>query len=156
MSINIRKAEKEDLPEVLEMIKELAVYEKAPDEVTVTLEELREDGFGEKPVYEVYIAEEDRIVKGMAFFFYSYSTWKGKCIYLEDIIVKEQYRGKGIGEKLFDALIERCKQDNANRLMWQVLDWNTQAIEFYRKKYDAEVDAGWLNCKLTKKQIEGD
>jgi len=90
----------------------------------------------------------------MAFFFYSYSTWKGKCIYLEDIIVKEQYRGKGIGEKLFDALIERCKKDNAKRLMWQVLDWNTPAIEFYKKKYNAHVDGGWLNCKLTKEEID--
>jgi GNAT superfamily N-acetyltransferase len=150
--IRLRYGRKEDLPAVVEMIKELAVYERAPREVTVTLEDLETDGFGEHPIYEVILAEYDGMIAGMAFYFYAYSTWKGKCIYLEDIIVRESLRGIGIGKYLFDAVVMKCKEVNAKRLMWQVLDWNEPAINFYHK-YDAVLDPEWVNGKLTAEQI---
>ena len=153
MSITLRYAIKTDLPEVLALIRELATYERAPEEVTVTLEELQRDGFGDKPIYEIILAEEKGAIAGMAFYFYAYSTWKGKCVFLEDIIVKKPLRGKGIGRLLFDAVVLKCKQVNARRLMWQVLDWNEPAINFYHK-YDAVLDPTWVNGKLTAKQIK--
>ncbi|MFH0896118.1 MAG: GNAT family N-acetyltransferase [Bacteroidota bacterium] len=152
MNIQLRRAEEKDLPEVLSLIQELATYERAPKEVTVSLEDLRRDGFGENPIFEIILAEENNDVLGMAFYFFSYSTWKGKCIYLEDIIVREALRGKGIGKVLFEAVIERCKEVDARRFQWQVLDWNEPAINFY-KKYNASIDPTWLTCRLTKEQI---
>ena len=152
MNINLRKANETDLPAVLDLIKELALYEKAPDEVTVTLNDLRNDGFGKNPIYEIILAEVNNEILGMAFYFYAYSTWKGKCIYLEDIIVREAYRGKKIGKLLFEAVIMKCKEVKAKRMMWQVLDWNTPAINFY-KKYNASLDQSWVNGRLTEKQI---
>ena len=153
MSIKLRYAIKTDLPEVLTLIHELATYERAPEEVTVTLQELERDGFDDKPIYEIILAEENGIIAGMAFYYYAYSTWKGKCLFLEDIIVKESLRGKGIGRSLFDAVVLKCKEVNARRMMWQVLDWNEPAINFYRK-YDAVLDPTWVNGKLTTKQIQ--
>ncbi len=153
MSITLRYAVKTDLPEVLALIRELATYERAPEEVTVTIEELERDGFGDKPIYEIILAEENGEIAGMAFYFYAYSTWKGKCVFLEDIIVKESLRGRGIGRALFDAVVLKCKEENARRMMWQVLDWNEPAINFYRK-YDAILDPTWVNGKLTAKQIQ--
>jgi len=153
MSIKLRYAIKTDLPEVLALIRELATYERAPEEVTVTLEELEGDGFCDKPIYEIILAEENGAIAGMAFYFYAYSTWKGKCVFLEDIIVKESLRGMGIGRLLFDAVVLKCKQVNAHRMMWQVLDWNEPAINFYHK-YDAVLDPSWVNGKLTAKQIQ--
>ncbi|MBT4727002.1 MAG: GNAT family N-acetyltransferase [Bacteroidetes bacterium] len=155
MKIIIRKANKADLPEVLNLIKELALYEKAPDEVTITIEELEKDGFGDQPMYEVILAESDEEeIIGMSFYYYAYSTWKGKCLYLEDIIVKEEFRGKGIGKQLFDATVLKAKEVKAKRMMWQVLDWNTPAIEFYKQKYKAEISSEWLNGRLTEEQIQ--
>jgi GNAT superfamily N-acetyltransferase len=153
MNIILRKAKETDLPVVLNLIKELATYEKAPNEVTVTLEELKKDGFGNNPIFEIILAEENNEVLGMAFYFYSYSTWKGKCIYLEDIIVKEKYRGKKIGKLLFEAVIMKCKETGAKRMQWQVLDWNTPAINFY-KKYNALLDQTWMNGRMTEEQIK--
>ncbi len=152
MSIKLRNATKADLPEVLALIQELATYERAPQEVTVTLEDLETDGFGAKPIYTIILAEENEQISGMAFYYYAYSTWKGKCIFLEDIIVKEPLRGKGIGKLLFDAVVLKCKEENAARLMWQVLDWNEPAINFYNK-YNAVLDPTWVNGKLTAEQI---
>ncbi|HNW97165.1 MAG TPA: GNAT family N-acetyltransferase [Bacteroidales bacterium] len=152
MNIKLRKANESDLPEVFDLIKELALYEKAPDEVTVTLNDLKNDGFGKNPIYEIILAEVNNEILGMAFYFYAYSTWKGKCIYLEDIIVREAYRGKKIGKLLFEAVIMKCKEVKARRMMWQVLDWNTPAINFY-KKYNASLDQSWVNGRLTEKQI---
>lgn len=152
MNINLRKANETDLPAVLDLIKELALYEKAPDEVTVTLNDLKNDGFGKNPIYEIILAEVNNEILGMAFYFYAYSTWKGKCIYLEDIIVREAHRGKKIGKLLFEAVILKCKEVKAKRMMWQVLDWNTPAINFY-KKYNASLDQSWVNGRLTEKQI---
>lgn len=152
MEIKLRYAKKNDLPEVLSLIKELATYERAPEEATVTLQDLEKDGFGEKPIFEVILATQNNEIVGMAFYFFAYSTWKGKCIYLEDIIIRESKRGQGIGRILFDAVVMKCKEVNAKRLMWQVLDWNESAIGFY-KKYNAVLDPTWVNGKLTADQI---
>jgi GNAT superfamily N-acetyltransferase len=131
----------------MELVTELAIYEKAPDDVTVTLEHFSESGFGEKPVWWSFVAEEDGVIHGFALYYIRYSTWKGQAMYLEDIIVTESMRGKKIGKLLFDRLIEEAKEKKFNRIIWQVLDWNEPAINFY-KKYDAYFDAGWLNCSI--------
>lgn len=153
MDIKLRKAVQPDLPVVLSLIKELATFEKAPNEVTITIDDLKKDGFSDNPIFEIILAENEKEVLGMAFYYYSYSTWKGKCIYLEDIIVKEAYRSKKIGKLLFEAIIMKCKETGAKRMQWQVLDWNTPAIVFY-KKYNASVDNTWMNGRLTQEQIQ--
>lgn len=147
MSIKIRRAVKEDCPRLLELVKELAVYERAPDEVTVTLEHFSESGFGNKPVWWAFVAEEEGIVQGFALYYIRYSTWKGQAMYLEDILVTEKMRGKKIGSLLFDRLIEEAREKKFNRIIWQVLEWNEPAINFY-KKYNASIDPEWLNCSL--------
>lgn len=152
MNIIIRKGKKEDLPAVLELIKELALYEKAPQEVITTVASMKKDGFGDRPYFEFIVAEFDGEIVGMALYFFSYSTWKGRAIYLEDIIVTKLHRRKDIGKKLFDSVVEHAKQTGAKRLAWQVLDWNQPAIEFY-KKINAELDGEWINGRLNEKQI---
>ena len=147
MSITIRRAIKEDCPRLLELITELAIYEKAPDDVTVTLEHFTESGFGKSPVWWAFVAEEDGIIHGFALYYIRYSTWKGQAMYLEDIIVTEAMRGKKIGKLLFDQLIEEAKEKKFNRIIWQVLKWNEPAINFY-KKYNAELDGDWFNCSI--------
>ena len=147
MNINIRRAVKEDCPRLLELIQELAVYEKAPDEVTVTLEHFEASGFGEKPVWWAFVAEENGIVTGFALYYIRYSTWKGQRMYLEDILVTENSRGKGLGKLLMDRLIEEAKEKRFNAIVWQVLEWNEPAINFY-KKYNADFDPEWINCSL--------
>ena len=137
---------------MLNLIRELAVYEKAPDAVTVTVEKLAEDGFGNHPFFHVILAILEGKTVGMAFYYYSYSTWEGKCIFLEDIIVKQDYRRKGIGGALFSDIIRISREENVARLMWQVLDWNEPAICFYRK-YNAKFDPTWINVKLIKDQF---
>lgn len=147
MDIKIRRAAKEDCPRLLELVKELAVYEKAPNEVTVTLAHFEESGFGEKPVWWAFVAESDGLILGFALYYIRYSTWKGQAMYLEDIIVTEKMRGKKIGTLLFDRLIEEAKEKNFNRIIWQVLEWNEPAINFY-KKYNASFDPEWINCSI--------
>ncbi len=147
MGITIRRAVKEDCPRLLELIKELAVYEKAPDEVTVTLAHFTESGFGEKPVWWAFVAEENGIISGFALYYIRYSTWKGQAMYLEDILVTEAARGKGIGKLLFDRLMEEAREKKFNRIIWQVLEWNEPAINFYRK-YHAQFDGEWLNVSI--------
>jgi len=147
MGITIRRAVKEDCPRLLELVKELAVYEKAPDEVTVTLAHFAESGFGEKPVWWAFAAEENGIVLGFALYYIRYSTWKGQAMYLEDILVTESARGKGIGNLFFGRLIDEEKKKGLKRIVWQVLDWNDPAINFY-KKYNAKFDAEWVNCSI--------
>lgn len=150
----VRKGTREDVPRVLELIKELATYEKAPNEVTITLYELLEDGFGTNPIYGLFVAELNNKVEGIALYYEKYSTWKGRCLFLEDIIVTEKLRGQGIGGKLFEAVIKVAKDRNAARMEWQVLDWNEPAINFY-KKYDADLDGEWLNGKFTREALQG-
>jgi GNAT superfamily N-acetyltransferase len=147
MAITVRRAVKEDCPRLLELVKELAVYEKAPDEVTVTLDHFIESGFGEKPVWWAFVAEENGTVYGFALYYIRYSTWKGQAMYLEDILVTESARGKGIGKLLFDQLIEEAREKGLKRMVWQVLDWNEPAINFYNK-YKADFDGEWLNGSL--------
>jgi GNAT superfamily N-acetyltransferase len=147
MNIKIRKAVKEDCPRLLELITELAVYEKAPDDVTVTMEHFIESGFGKNPVWWAFIAEVDGRVEGFALYYIRYSTWKGQAMYLEDIIVTESMRGKKLGKLLFNRLIEEAKEQKWTRIIWQVLNWNEPAINFY-KKYNAGFDDEWVNCSL--------
>lgn len=151
--MDIRKGTKQDLPQALQLIHELAEYEKAAHEVEVTLEQLVEDGFGENPVYEFFVAVEKNEIKGIALFYYRYSTWKGKAIYLEDLVVKESERGKGYGQLLLDAIIHEAKRTNSKQVRWQVLDWNKPAIKFY-EKLGASLDDEWINCTLSAEQIE--
>jgi GNAT superfamily N-acetyltransferase len=153
MKISLRKAVKTDIPEILSLIRELALYERAPEEVTITAEDLEKDGFGSNPIFEVLLAYDNEQLLGMAFYYYSYSTWKGKCLYLEDIIVKEQFRGNKVGKTLFESVIKKAKEVNAKRMHWQVLDWNEPAINFYQK-YSAVLDNTWVNGKLTESQIK--
>ncbi len=152
MNITLRYATIEDCPRLLELITELAVYEKEPDAVTVTLAEFEDAGFGEQPVWKAYVAEENGIIEGFALFYTRYSTWKGCRLYLEDFIVTEESRGKGIGKLLFDKVIEESKNGNYNGMVWQVLDWNEPALNFY-SKYAAGIDSGWLNASLSKEQV---
>jgi len=145
--ITVRNAVENDCPRMLELIRELAVYERAPDAVTATLEHFIESGFGEKPVWWAFVAEENKIIVGFALYYIRYSTWKGQRMYLEDIIVTESARGKGIGKLLFDELLIEARQRNMSGLAWQVLDWNEPAINFY-KKYNAKMESEWLNGSL--------
>ena len=153
METTIREGIKEDLPAVLRLIKELADFEKSLDEVTITLEDLENDGFGDRPWFWFLVAEENNEIIGLSFYWIRYSTWKGKFLFLEDFVIKQEYKRQGIGSKLFEETIKICKEENLNGMIWQVLGWNSTAIDFY-KKYDAEISSDWLNGKLTKKQIE--
>jgi GNAT superfamily N-acetyltransferase len=150
--MNIRIAIKQDCQRLLELVNELAVFEKAPEEVTVTLAEMEEAGFGENPVWKAFVAEIDGLIVGFALYYIRYSTWKGCRLYLEDFLVTENYRGKGIGKLLFDTVVKEAKELKFNGMSWQVLDWNQPAINFYNK-YEAGLEAGWLNASLSKDQL---
>ena len=129
----IRKATKKDMQSVLELIQELAIFEKEPDAVIVTVDDLVRDGFSENPLFQCFVAEEENNITGMALFYYRYSTWKGKTIHLEDLIVKESKRGTGAGFALYKEIIKQGKAENVRRIEWNVLDWNIAAIDFYEK-----------------------
>ena len=148
MDIKIRRAVKEDCSRMMELIQELAVYEKEPDSVTVSFDHFVDCGFGEKPIWWAYVAEADGMVEGFALWYIRYSTWKGTRLYLEDLLVTEEMRGQGIGKLLFDKLIEECKAKKYSGMMWQVLDWNEPAINFYKKYPEVNFDEGWVNCSL--------
>ena len=132
---------------MLELVNELAVYEHAPHEVTVSLKHFEESGFGNNPVYWAFVAEVDNTIVAFALYYVRYSTWKGQRMYLEDILVTEEYRGKKIGQLLMDRLIIEAKEKNFTGIAWQVLEWNEPAINFY-KKYSAGFDAEWINCNI--------
>lgn len=151
----IREGKKEDLPAVFALIQELAAYEKAADEVSNTIEKMEEDGFGSHPVYEFYVLmlENSEEIIGTAIYYYRYSTWKGKRLYLEDYIVTESERGKGAGKLLFTKVMGKALEEDCTGMMWQVLDWNDPAINFY-KKFNASIESGWYNCHLQSKEIK--
>ena len=151
MNIQIRKARKEDCESMMELIHELAVYEKAPEEVTVDFNHFVESGFGEKPVWWAFVAEIENEVVGFALYYIRYSTWKGQRLYLEDILVNECWRGKGIGKLLFNKLIEEAKEKKLNGMVWQVLEWNEPAINFYKKYQGVRFEGEWVNCSLEMK-----
>ncbi len=138
----IRKATKNDMPSVLELIQELATFEKEPDAVVVTVDDLIRDGFSENPLFQCFVAEVENEIIGMALYYYRYSTWKGKTIHLEDLIVKENKRGTGAGFALYKEIIKQGKAKNVRRIEWNVLDWNTPAIDFYEKS-GAKVLGDW-------------
>jgi len=156
MQIRIRKAVKEDCARMMELIHELAVYEKEPEAVTVSFDHFVQSGFGDNPVWEAIVAEispspaeEGRAeVVGFALWYIRYSTWKGQRLYLEDFLVSEKMRGHGIGKLLFDKLLEECKEKGYSGMAWQVLDWNEPAINFYKKYPNVSIDKGWLNCSI--------
>jgi len=152
MNVAIREARLADCSRILELINELAVYERAPEEVTVTLAEFEDAGFGQKPVWKAFVAELDETIVGFALYYVRYSTWKGCRLYLEDFIVTDSHRGKGIGKQLFDTIVLEAHEKGFNGMTWQVLDWNEPALNFY-KKYEAGVEAGWLNGSLSKQQL---
>ena len=153
MSITVRKGTPNDLNQAFELVQELAEYEKALHEVENSVERMMEDGFGKKPIFEFFVAEENGKIEGVAIFYYRYSTWKGKAIFLEDLVVRKAKRGAGIGKKLLDAIVQEAKDVNARQVMWQGLDWNEPAINFY-KKLGTDLDESWINCKLEFKQIQ--
>jgi GNAT superfamily N-acetyltransferase len=152
--ITLRLAQKQDCPRLMELIHELALFERAPEEVTVTLAEFEEAGFGSKPVWKAYVAEADGLIIGMALYYIRYSTWKGQRLYLEDLIVTESWRGKGAGKLLFNRMVQEAHELGFNGMSWQVLDWNEPAIKFYNS-YEAGIEAGWLNASLSKEQLVG-
>jgi GNAT superfamily N-acetyltransferase len=148
MEIKIRRAEKKDCQAMMQLINELAIYEKAPEEVTVNFDHFVESGFGENPVWWAFVAEVDQKLVGFALYYIRYSTWKGQRLYLEDILVNEPFRGKGIGKLLFDRLLKEVKEKNYSGMVWQVLDWNEPAINFYKKYDGVSFDNQWVNCSL--------
>jgi GNAT superfamily N-acetyltransferase len=147
--INIRKGKSKDYPKILDLIKELALFEKAPEEVTNTVERMNK----EEHLFELFVAEKNGDIIGMALYFFAYFTWKGKSLYLDDLYVKKEYRGSGIGSKLLRKIFEVAEKEQVDRLRWQVLDWNEPAIELY-DKIDAKLDSEWINCDFNKEGIK--
>ncbi|ALR30908.1 MULTISPECIES: GNAT family N-acetyltransferase [Chryseobacterium] len=143
----IRRAVQEDCAPMLELIKELADYEKALHEVTLTLEQFIEDGFGKSPVWGAFVAEFNGEIVGISLYYDRYSTWKGRRLYLEDLVVTENLRGKQIGKKLFEATLEHGKSNHYSGMVLQVLNWNEPAINFY-KKYNLKFDDEWFNVSI--------
>ncbi len=149
----IRQGIKEDLPRALELIRELAQFENASNEVINDVQLMEKDGFGSNPVFGFFVAQEDDLIVGISLYYYRYSTWKGRRLYLEDIIVTEAFRGRGIGKLLFERTMLKAVHDGCSGMAWQVLDWNEVAIKFY-SSYVARLDGEWINCSLEKNEIE--
>ena len=149
----IRKGRKEDLENALDLIKELAVYENALHEVKNSVEEMTQDGFGANPVFDFFVAENSEGIIGMSLYYYRYSTWKGKILYIEDLVVKEKHRRSGAGTLLMEASIQEAKKQNCNGVQWQVLDWNEPAIKFY-EKYNPVKDPEWVNFRIDKDHLD--
>lgn len=152
MNLSIRESVKADCPRLLELIAELALFEKAPEEVTVTLAEFEDAGFGKQPIWKAFVAETDGFIVGFALYYIRYSTWKGCRMYLEDLIITEAYRSRGIGTLLIKTLVKEASEKGFSGMLWQVLDWNEPAIGFY-KKLNASFDGSWINVSLSKEQF---
>ncbi|WP_022825296.1 GNAT family N-acetyltransferase [Hymenobacter norwichensis] len=154
MSTIIRRGREADLPQVLALIQELAEYERAPQEVTNTLADMQRDGFGPDSIFKFFVAEQEAGgIVGIALYYTAYSTWKGRMLFLEDLVVAEATRGTGVGKRLFDAVVAEARHTGANRMKWQVLNWNEPAIGFY-KRVGANLDPEWLNGNLTAEQLQ--
>nr|WP_315195084.1 GNAT family N-acetyltransferase [uncultured Flavobacterium sp.] len=151
--MKIRKGQKEDMNGVLALIQELAAFEKEPDAVLITADDLIRDGFGDKPLFEVFVAEAEKEIVGIALYYYRYSTWKGKTIHLEDLVVKESMRGTGLGYALYSEIIKQGQKDKVRRIEWNVLDWNTPAIDFYEKS-GANILEDWRVVQMDKTAID--
>lgn len=152
MEFFVRRAVKADCPRLMQLVVELAVFEKEPDAVTVSPQHFEESGFGENPVWWAFVActtdpSGVETIHGFALYYIRYSTWKGQRLYLEDLIVTEEMRGKGLGKLLFDRVLRETREKKFSGMVWQVLDWNEPAIDFY-KKYGAKLDQGWINCSV--------
>ena len=145
--VEIRKGRKEDLPAALDLIRELAVFERAGDQVETTVQSMEKDGFGPDSLFEFFVAQKDDDIVGISLYYFRYSTWKGRRLYLEDLIVSEDHRGEGIGKLLFEATGREAVYRDCTGMVWQVLNWNEDAIKFY-ESYGAELDGGWLNCSI--------
>lgn len=151
--MKLRTAQQSDMAAVHELVRELAFYEKALDEVSATIEDYERDGFGVQDLFKVLLAEDENgQLMGIAFYYYGYSTWKGKMLYLEDLVVREAYRRSGIGALLFEKIVSIAHQNHARQMRWQVIDWNEPAIKFYRK-YEAELDPEWINGRINEAQL---
>ena len=150
--MNIRKGNPEDMEAVLGLIKELAVFENESNAVVITTEDLVRDGFSASPSFQVFVAEVAAQIVGIALYYYRYSTWKGKTIHLEDLVVKENMRGSGVGFALYSEIIKQGKKDNVRRIEWNVLDWNTPAIDFY-KKSGAKIVDDWKVVQMDEQAI---
>ncbi len=153
MDIVLREATANDMPQVRKLVEGLALFEKAPEEVTVSLNEFINDGFGDNPFYKCTVAESNNKIIGFCLYYVAYSTWKGRIVYLDDLFVNEEYRKHGIGKKLIDSVIYYAKEIQANQVRWSVLEWNENAINFY-KKLGVAFDAEWIQCKMNKEQIK--
>ncbi len=141
------------MPATLQLIRELAVYEREPDAVKTTVQSMEADGFGPNKVFDLWVCELGGEIVGIALTYIRYSTWNGRCLYLEDLVVSEQHRGKGYGALLFEQLMRETRDQGYSQMQWQVLDWNEPALNFYRK-YNALLDEEWINGVLTAKDIE--
>lgn len=150
--MNIRKGEKKDMKAVLDLIRELAAFEKEPNAVEVSAADLERDGFGNYPLFHTFVAEVDEQIVGIALYYYRYSTWKGKTIHLEDLIVTEKMRGSGLGFALYSKILEQGKKDKVRRIEWAVLDWNRPAIDFYIKS-GAKILDDWRVVQMDEKGI---
>ncbi|GAB3165244.1 GNAT family N-acetyltransferase [Telluribacter humicola] len=145
MNVITRQGTRHDIPSVFELVKELAIYEKALDQIANTPDRMAQD-YDDK-LYDFFVAEADGKIIGLSLYYFRYSTWKGKRLYMEDIIVTEAMRGNGIGKLLFDATVQAARDTNCTGMMWQVLNWNVSAVGFYRK-YGTRFDDEWVNCNL--------
>jgi GNAT superfamily N-acetyltransferase len=153
MDVIIEDALKDDVSAICSLIKELAIYERAANEAELTPQQLLEDGFSDNKIFHCFVARCNHEVIGIALTYIKYSTWKGKCVFLEDIIVTDSYRKKGIGTLLFNRVAQYAHTLNAARLEWQVLEWNEPAIKFYQKM-GATLDPEWINGKLTRADLQ--
>jgi len=153
-TIHIRKGVRRDIPALHALVRELAVYENAVEELETSVDQMEADGFGKRPLFEFFVAETSHgEVVGAALFYLGYSTWKGKKLYLDDLIVTDAYRRQGIGEKLLDHLVGYAMENDVQQMRWHVLNWNQPAISFY-KKYNVEFDDEWITCKMSRQRIK--
>jgi GNAT superfamily N-acetyltransferase len=153
MKCTIRKAEKKDMPQVLELIKELAVFEQEPDAVEVTVADLEAEGFGENNLFNCFVAEVATEIIGMALVYFRFSTWKGRTVHLEDLVVKQSYRSHGVGTLLYNEVVAYAREQGVKRVEWVVLDWNKNAIDFYEKS-GATLLKDWYLVQLEEEQIK--